>query len=204
MDGEEDDIPMVTQVDGPEREEDNLGDIPEAVQHNVETVLEWTPSRPPPTLPPNPDLVDLRISNLDQILRPKRKAGDGYMDPGFNYTLRTRLELMANFLRIYRLNGYHGWIAASKQAASIAGKNPEWMARRLREWTHNFVHDPTNLPKHEYGKFNSSILEDEDLAQEICLHLQSKGKYVCAMDVVRFLDTPEMKERLNLKKSISE
>ena len=96
------------------------------------------------------------------------------------------------------------WIAAFKQVASIAGKNPEWMARRLHEWTHDFVHDPTNLPKHEYGKFNSSILEDEDLAQEICLHLQLKGKYVCAMDVVQFLDTPEMKEQLNLKKSISE
>ena len=203
MDGEHD-IPMVTPVDGPEREEDNLGDIPEVVWDNVETIPEWTPSQPRPILPPNPDLVDLRISNLEQILRPKRKAGDGYMDPGFDYTLRTRLELMANFLRIYRLNEYQGWIAASKQAASIAGKNPEWMARQLCEWTHDFVHDPTNLPKHEYGKFNSSILEDEDLAQEICLHLQSKGKYVCAMDVVRFLDTPEMKERLNLKKSISE
>ena len=96
------------------------------------------------------------------------------------------------------------WIAAFKQVASIAGKNPEWMARQLHEWTHDFVHDPTNLPKHEYGKFNSSILEDEDLAQEICLHLQLKGKYVCTIDVVRFLDTPEMKEQLNLKKSISE
>jgi len=31
-----------------------------------------------------------------------------------------------------------------------------------------------------------------------------KGKYVCAMDIVQFLDTPEMKEWLNVKKSISE
>ena len=125
------------------------------------------------------------------------------MDPGFDYTLRTCLELMVNFLHIYRLNGYQGWIAASKQAASIAGKNPKW-ARQLHEWTHNFAHDPKNLPKHKYGKFTSSILEDKDLAQEICLHLQSKGKYVCAMDIVQFLDTPEMKKQLNLKRSISE
>ena len=92
---------------------------------------------------------------------------------------------------------------ASKQAASIAGKNPEWMVRWLREWTHNFVCNLKNLPKHEYGKFTSSILEDEDLSQEICLHLQSKGKYVRAMDIVQFLDTPEMKKQLNLKRSIS-
>ena len=77
------------------------------------------------------------------------------------------------------------------------------MARWLCEWTQNFAHDPKNLPKHEYGKFTSSILEDEDLAQEICLHLQSKGKYVYTMDIVWFLDTPEMKKWLNLKRSIS-
>ena len=96
---------------------------------------------------------------------------------------------MVNFLHTYQLNGYQGWIAESKQAASIAGKNPEWMVRWLHEWTHSFACDLKNLPKHEYGKFNLSTLEGEDLAQEICLHLQSKGKYVCAMDIVWFLDT---------------
>ena len=83
-------------------------------------------------------------------------------------------------------------------------------ARILNGWQdgygsgHNFVCNLKNLPKHEYGKFNSSILEDEDLAQEIYLHLQLKGKYICAMDIVRFLETPEMKEWLDLKKLISE
>ena len=112
--------------------------------------------------------------------------------------------MMLHFLRIYQINGYEGWIASSEQAARIGGRKAKWTARRLREWTHAFVRDMTNLPDHEYGKWNSSILEDEDLAQEICLHLQSKGPYVCAMDIVQFLETPEMKERLNLKKLISE
>lgn len=76
------------------------------------------------------------------------------------------------------------------------------MARRLWEWTHAFLQDPTDLPKHEYGKFNASILEDEPCTRNFSS--PSKGKYVCAMDIVRFLDTAEMKERLNLKKSISE
>ncbi|KAF8516740.1 hypothetical protein BU17DRAFT_50706, partial [Hysterangium stoloniferum] len=64
----------------------------------------------------------------------------------------------------------------------------------LREWTHAFLHDLKDLPQHKYGKFNASVLEDEDLAQEICLHLQSKGKYVCAMNNFQFLDTPKIKE----------
>jgi len=112
--------------------------------------------------------------------------------------------MMLHFLRIYQINGYEGWIASSEQAARIGGQKAKWTARRLREWTHAFVCDMKNLPDHEYGKWNSSVLEDEDLVQEICLHLQSKGPYVCAMDIVHFLEIPEMKEWLNLKKPIWE
>ena len=35
------------------------------------------------------------------------------------------------------------------------------------------------------------------------MHLQGIGKYVKAMDIVHFLDTPKMKARLKLKKTIS-
>jgi len=40
---------------------------------------------------------------------------------------------------------------------------------------------------------NVSLLEDEDLATEIHLHLQGIGQYVKAMDIVHYLDTPKMK-----------
>ena len=46
------------------------------------------------------------------------------------------------------------------------------------------------------------MLEDKGLAEEIHLHLQSIGKYVKAMDIVHHLDTPEIKERLDHKKTI--
>jgi len=187
-----------------EREEENLGEIPEVPDAGPGPGAQWVPSRPPPTPPPGPDHVDQRIKDIENILHPKRKTGYGHIDSDLNYTLRTRLEMMLHFLRIYQINGYEGWIASSEQAARIGGRKAKWTARRLREWTHAFVRDTTNLPDHEYGKWNSSVLEDEDLAQEICLHLQSKGPYVCAMDIVQFLETPEMKERLNLKKPILE
>jgi hypothetical protein len=50
---------------------------------------------------------------------------------------------------------------------------------------------------------NGSVLEDEDLAQELHLHLQSIGKYVAAQDIVNYMGSDEMKARLNLKKGIS-
>ncbi|KZT27184.1 hypothetical protein NEOLEDRAFT_1155206 [Neolentinus lepideus HHB14362 ss-1] len=107
------------------------------------------------------------------------------------------------FLRVYKSRGYVNWMECSVAVTRTAGKG-EWLARRLQEWCHDFVQDETKLPTHTYGKFNSSILEDEDLAQEIHLHLQSKGKYVRALEIVHFLKTLEMKQRLNLKKLISE
>ena len=49
------------------------------------------------------------------------------------------------------------------------------------------------LPVNIYGRWNVSLLEDEDLAQEIHLHLQSIGQFVKAADIVHYLNTPEMK-----------
>ena len=47
-------------------------------------------------------------------------------------------------------------------------------------------------------------LLDEDLAQELHLHLQTKGKYVRAQDLVDYLDVPEVKLRFKLKRAITE
>ncbi|KZT20128.1 hypothetical protein NEOLEDRAFT_1076194 [Neolentinus lepideus HHB14362 ss-1] len=107
------------------------------------------------------------------------------------------------FLHVFRGRGYRDWTGASLAVARTTGKG-EWLARQLREWTHDFIQSEKKLPTHLYGKFKSSILEHEDLAQEIHLHLQGKGKYICAAHIVQYLETPEMRERLNLKKPISE
>ena len=71
------------------------------------------------------------------------------------------------------------------------GKNSSWAAQRLHKWTNVFIQDEKDLPTHKYGRFTSSVLDDEDLRQDICLHLQPKGKFVCTMDIVHFLDTTE-------------
>jgi hypothetical protein len=47
------------------------------------------------------------------------------------------------------------------------------------------------------------VLEDEDLAQELHLHLQGIGKYVAAQDIVDYMATDEMKACVKLKNGIS-
>jgi formate-dependent phosphoribosylglycinamide formyltransferase (GAR transformylase) len=53
------------------------------------------------------------------------------------------------------------------------------------------------------GTWNTSLLDDKEFAQELHLHLQSIGKYVSAMDIVRYVDQPEIKTHLKLSKTIS-
>lgn len=115
--------------------------------------------------------------------------------------LRGRLELVLGFLRLYAAEGYTEWVKNADIIAKSAGKGP-WMSRQIREWVIAFTKDNSDLPT-EYGKFNGSILEDEDLAQEIHLHLQTLGPWVCAQDVVNYMSSDEMKSRLNLKQGIS-
>ena len=115
--------------------------------------------------------------------------------------MRGRLDLMKLFLWRY-IDSDDGWIASSLQVAHAAERGP-WLEKQLRIWSRAYISDRDCLPINVYGRWNVSLLEDEDLAQEIHMHLQGIGKYVKAMDIVHFLDTPEMKVRLKLKKTIS-
>ncbi|KAJ6616052.1 hypothetical protein B0H10DRAFT_2219791 [Mycena sp. CBHHK59/15] len=51
-----------------------------------------------------------------------------------------------------------------------------WLSQRIHEWSVNFIRDEENLLTAEYGKMNGTVLEDEDLAQE--LH-PSPGNWEC-------------------------
>jgi hypothetical protein len=152
---------------------------------------------------PENAMIDQAIDNLQNILRPKRHAGKGYKNPNLPNLLRGRLELMLGFLRLYKASRYTGWTAHADMMAAAGGKGP-WLSRQLRQWSIEFCRDPTNLPTADYGCKNSSILEDEDIRNDIELHLQSLGKWITAMDIVRYVDSPEFQSRLRLKKSITE
>ncbi|KAF9511790.1 hypothetical protein BS47DRAFT_1363556 [Hydnum rufescens UP504] len=143
---------------------------------------------------PSPTIKEAQAAakGLEKILRPPRPTGAGHMDPNLDLLTQGRLELMRMFLNIYANDSVawgNGWIVASLVAATATGKG---------QWTlKTFL---TNA----YGRWNVSMLvSDEDLAQDITLHLQGLGPFISALDIVRYLDTPEIKTRLGLERSIS-
>ncbi|KIJ56049.1 hypothetical protein M422DRAFT_239242 [Sphaerobolus stellatus SS14] len=77
----------------------------------------------------------------------------------------------------------------------------------LHPWQHLLVGKEWDLHAHfnVYHGSLSHITEDEDLTQEIHEHLRGlRKKYLTAMDVVQYLELPEIKERFKLSKSPSE
>ncbi|KAJ7776989.1 hypothetical protein DFH07DRAFT_766674 [Mycena maculata] len=156
------------------------------------------PSPRPLGASPTPDKIDEGIKNLRHILNPLCGPNTrGYKNTDLNLVLRSRLELMVSFLHLYAAKGYTEWAKKADIVAKSA-RNGAWMSCRIREWVILFIKDPTNLPTAEYGKFNESTLEDEDLAQEIHLHLQTLGPFVSAQDVVNYMSWDEIKTQLNL------
>ena len=150
--------------------------------------------------------MSLALADLTRILRPPRKSGSGYRDPQLDAVFRSRLEHMQQFLSAY-LNPQsvtsNKWIAASLQVAISVQRKP-WYARIIRKRTRAFIADREDLPYNIYGEWNESLLDkDESLAAEIQIHLQSIGKFMKAMDIVNFLDTPEMRARTGLQKRLS-
>ncbi|KAJ7889161.1 hypothetical protein B0H14DRAFT_2262084, partial [Mycena olivaceomarginata] len=147
-------------------------------------------------------LATLKAINL--LLRPPRNTGAVYKKCELTLYTRTRLEWVASFLHLYTTSssipGQESvagkWNSASLAAAHAAQKGP-WTAKKLRKWARALIKDPKDLPVSPYGSWNKerSILEDADVTNEIALHLQSIRKYVKALDIVHYLDRPEVKKR---------
>lgn len=170
---------------------------------------QWCPRHTFNTLPPSVDKAVVALEDIKRVLKPRRLTGGGYKDLKIDLLLHGQLEMMRMFVWAY-IDGERNrkpgtgscWIAASEKVAHAAERGAGF-ARSLQEWTRSFLNDHKALPHNPYGHWNTSILEDEDLAIAIHLHLQGIGKYVRAMDIVHFLDLPDTKAQFNLKKTIS-
>jgi len=113
---------------------------------------------------------------------------------------RKRITAMAGFLNIYTTSPHITWTDASV-AASMASGNKESFARSLRMWVWDLLEDDV-MPVLRFGCHRKSRIEDEDFSQEIQLHLQTLGKkYFSAMDIIRFLDKPDVQARLKIKRT---
>ncbi|GJE94827.1 hypothetical protein PsYK624_110020 [Phanerochaete sordida] len=110
---------------------------------------------------------------------------------------------MKQFLWMYISHDSITWIRASVETAKSRKKSGTHTATKLRQWTRAFIEDADDLPYHDYGWWQESLLHKGELAQRLFEHLQSVGKYVTAMDVVRYMGRPEIKEEFGLTKTIS-
>ena len=55
-----------------------------------------------------------------------------------------------------------------------------------------------------YSGWNKSMMADEDLADDIRLHLQSLGKEITVARLVAYLNDPEVRSKHGIYKRISE
>lgn len=135
------------------------------------------------------DIPALRKALVELTLKGKDKRLD--------VVFRTRIMAMVGCLNLYLDESLsYTWRESSLLASKAQGKS-ERHARSIRTWLHQYI-SSKKLPLHRYGHYNSSILRDEDIANEIQLHLLEIAKqgYVAAQDIVEFLNSREMQEKL--------
>jgi len=127
-----------------------------------------------------------------------KKSGHGVL-------FHRRLETMLATLNLVLDRELKLSMRKASDLARRAVRHKKAYALRLRQWIFTFMRDGT-LPTHRLG-LSTSVLRDEDFAQDIHLHLlelSSKGRFISAADVVAFVSTEEMRARLGGKTTISE
>jgi hypothetical protein len=124
------------------------------------------------------------------------KAKDKKLDVIF----RSRITAMIATLNFYLdAELSYSWQESSVLAAKAMGHGV-WHARNLRKWIKAYLHSG-KLPLHRYGSYHSSILDDEDFRRDIQLHLTeiTKNGYIRAQDIVDYVATPEVQQKLGTK-----
>jgi len=154
----------------------------------------------PDTVPHNQTdalLNALSFRDFPELRRARAKLTVKSKDKLLDVFFRSRITGMLGTLNLYldpELS--YSWREASLLASKAAGHGMNH-ARNLRGWILTFLNSG-KLPLHRYGTFHSSILQDEDIAQEIQLHLLEIGKtgYIRAQDIVDYIAKPEVQEKL--------
>jgi hypothetical protein len=157
-------------------------------------------------LAPPLDQAKLALRDLDILLRGEsRGKGGGYKDPGFNPWVSHRLNGMAQLLRTYVREDsllHNKWGAAACQTAVSLGRGL-YCARTLVKMCRQYINDQTVLPVNPYGDWNESMIEDDGIAQDLAIHLQSLGKDITARKVVEFLSRNDVMEKHGITKKIT-
>ena len=145
-------------------------------------------------------LNGLCYKDFPGLRRARAKLTVKSKDKKIDVFFRSRITSMVATLNLYldpELT--YSWRDASLIAAKASGHRVTY-ARNLRTWLHHYLHSG-KLPMHRYGNYNKSILDDEDFAQDIQLHLTEIAKkgYIRAQDIVDYVATPEVQAKLGTK-----
>lgn len=90
--------------------------------------------------------------------------------------IRGRVTAMLAFLRYYTtLTLEKNWTESSELAAIGAGGGPS-LARKLRSWVMTYLGDPQFLPTIRCTNARRALIDDEDINQELKLHIMEAGK----------------------------
>lgn len=178
---------------------------------------------PPPSTPlTSPSLLDLRdgalraaptieaassaLDDLQLRFRKRRPNGKGWIALDMDAFERDRLVGMRTMLHFYvdKLSKTYGhWGASSLQAAVSMGRG-QYCARVLRQMVRAFIANRSVLPVNPYGNWRTSMLCDQDLANDIMLYLQELGDGISAAKVAAYLNRPDVKAKHGISKTISE
>lgn len=110
---------------------------------------------------------------------------------------------MLNFYVTPVKGGTYGeWGASARLAAHGLGRGKH-CARVLAALARQFIVTREVLDINPYGDWNESMLADEDLANNIQLHLQSLGKEISANKLVQYLNDPAVRAEHHIDKPVS-
>ena len=178
---------------------------PPTPQQQVQELLEALKQKQRPKDDSPETQTDIQLNRLSykdfpQLQRARASLTIKGKDQLLDVFFRSRIARMVGTLNLYldtQLS--YSWREASIIAAKAAGCSINH-ARNLHNWILQFLNSG-KLPLHRYGTYRSSILDDEDFAHDIQLHLLEIGKkgYIRAQDIVDYVATPEVQKQLGTK-----
>jgi hypothetical protein len=107
--------------------------------------------------------------------------------------VRAHVAAMIGLLNIYTDDNLgYSWIRSSEIVAKTQGHGTSH-ARRVCEWAVEFL-EWGHLPLHQLNRKQGTLVDDEDIAQEIKTRMleKARGSFLKAQDVVEIVASPEM------------
>lgn len=155
-----------------------------------------------------PTIQEATAARDDLLLkfRKPRTNAPGFVYLELNPFERDRLEGMRTMLNFYvdpKSKTYGHWGASSLQAA-VSLQRGLYCARTLRVMVRAYITNRSILPRNPYGDWKTSMLCDQDLANDLMLHLQELGDGFTAASVVEYLRREDVKIKHGISKVISE